>query len=242
MQLDLSLAFDTLDTSTLLWRLRFSHAISGPSLNWVSSYLVCRSQSVRVGQKQSQSIACEYGVPQWSVLGPLLFSLYVSLLAKVISSSEINQTQHADDTQLYIALNDVNSIPQLSVCFRAVQHWLDLYSLSMNPDKTEAVVIGTGARQRMEDPVNAVDLGCSSVSPASSVRSLGVTVDNTLSFKEYVDNVCKSCTFHILALRHIRRHISEDAAETIACSMIGGRLDCCSSVLHRTSVSTYDVR
>jgi hypothetical protein len=107
----------------------------------------------------------------------------------------------------------------------------------MNPDKTEAVVIGTGARQRMEGLVNTVDLGCASVSPASSVRSLGVTVDNTLSFNEHVDNVCKSCTFHILALRHIRRHISEDAAKTIACSMIGGRLDHCNSVLYHMSVS-----
>jgi hypothetical protein len=237
LQLDLSSAFDTLDISTLLRRLRFSYGISGPALNWISSYLVCRSQSVRVGQKQSQSIACEYGVPQGSVLGPLLFSLYVSPLAKVISSFEVNQTQYADDTQLYIALNDVNSIPRLSVCFRAVQHWLDLNGLSMNPDKTEAVVIGTGARQRTEGPVNTVDLGCASVSPASSVRSLGVTVDDTLSFNDHVDNVCKSCTFHIRALRHIRRHISEDAAKTIACSMIGGRLDYCNSVLYRTSVS-----
>jgi hypothetical protein len=109
--------------------------------------------------------------------------------------------------------------------------------LSMNPDKTEAVVIGTGERQRTEGPVNTVDLDYASVSPASSVRSLGVTVDDTLSFNDHVDNVCKSCTFHVRALRHIRRHISEDAAETIACSMIGGRLDYCNSVLYLSSVS-----
>jgi len=87
----------------------------------------------------------------------------------------------------------------------------------MNPDKTEAIVIGTSARKRMEGLVNTVDLGCVSVSPVSNFRSLEVTIDDTLSFNEHVDNVCKSCKFNIRALRHIRRHISEDAAKTIAC-------------------------
>jgi len=76
----------------------------------------------------------------------------------------------------------------------------------------------------MEGLVNTVDLGCVSVSPVSNVQSLGVTIDDTLSFNEHVDNVCKSCNFHILALRHIRRHISEDEAKTIACSMVNGLL------------------
>ena len=108
LQLDLSSAFDTLDTSTLLRRLRFTYGISDPALNWVSSYLVCRSQSVRVGQKQSSSIVCEYGVPQGSVLEPLLFTLYISPLARVIDSFGVNHAQFADDTQLYIAFKDDN--------------------------------------------------------------------------------------------------------------------------------------
>jgi hypothetical protein len=104
----------------------------------------------------------------------------------------------------------------------------------MNPDKTEAIVIGTSARKRMEGLVNTVDLGCVSVSP---VRSLGVAIDDTLSFDEHVDNVCKSCNFYIRALRHMRRHISEDAAQTIGCSMVNGRLDYCDFVPYRTSSS-----
>jgi hypothetical protein len=110
----------------------------------------------------------------------------------------------------------------------------------MNPDKTEAIVIGTSTRKRVEGSVNTIDLGYVSVSPASNVRSLGVTIDDTLSFNEHVDNVCKSCNFHIRALRHIRRLISEDAAKTIACSMVNGRLDYCNSLLHRTSSSNIN--
>jgi hypothetical protein len=95
----------------------------------------------------------------------------------------------------------------------------------MNPNKTEAIVIDTSAPQRLEGLIRTVDLGCVSVRPASSVRSLGVAIYDTLSFNEHVDSVCKSCNFHIRALRHIRHYISEDAANTIACSMVDGRLD-----------------
>ena len=102
LQLDLASAFDTLDTITLLRRLRFTFGISGQALNWVSSYLVRRCQSVPVGEKQSSIISCEYGVPQGSVCGPLLFTLYVSPVATVINSFGVSQ--YADDTQLYVAL------------------------------------------------------------------------------------------------------------------------------------------
>jgi len=92
----------------------------------------------------------------------------------------------------------------------------------------------------MEGLVDTVALGCVSISPVSNVRSLGVTIDDRLSFNEHVDNVCKLCNFHIRAPRHIRRHISEDVAKTIACSMVNRPLDYCNSLLHRTSSSNIN--
>ena len=95
---------------------------------------------------------------------PLLFTLYISPLAKVISRFWVNHAQLADDAQLYIALKDDNSTPRPSECLAFVrlnsQHWLDINGLSMNPDKTEAIVIGTSTRNPMEGLVNTVDLGC----------------------------------------------------------------------------------
>jgi len=101
IQLDLTAAFDTIDISTLLCRLRYSFGISGPALNWISSYVVGRTQFVRIGQEQSPRTDCEYGVPQGSVLWPLLFILYILPVASVISSFGIDHAQYADDTQLY---------------------------------------------------------------------------------------------------------------------------------------------
>jgi len=88
----------------------------------------------------------------------------------------------------------------------------------MNPDKTEA--IGTSARQRADSTTSTLDLQTVSVKPAASVRSLGVAIDNTLSFDVHVHNVCKTSYFRLRALRHIQNNISEDMAKSIACSMI----------------------
>jgi len=107
----------------------------------------------------------------------------------------------------------------------------------LNPDKSEAIVIGTSARQRVEGAVNAVSLGASSIAVSGSVRSLGVTIDSTLSFNTHVNEVCKSAHHHIRALRHIRKCISDEDAKQIAVSMVSARLDYCNSILYKTSQS-----
>ena len=122
------------------------------------------------------------------------------------------------------------------VCYKTVHiivhtHIIDFY-YQVNPEfskKTDcrfeiSIVIGTGARQRAEGSAGTLDLKCVSIKLATSVRSLGVRIDNTLSFNEHVDSVCKSSHFHLRALRHIRRHILADTAKTIACSMVDGQV------------------
>ena len=96
-------------------------------------------------------------------------------------------------------------------------------------------VIRTGARQRSEGILQTIDLGDVQIQPSNSVKSLGVTIDSTLSFDAHVDNVCKAAYFHIRALRHVR--IPESVALTIASSMVGARLDYCNAVLYGTSKS-----
>jgi len=161
----------------------------------------------------------------------------MSPVAHVIGSFAVNHTQYADDTQLYVALSDEKSIPTLTDCFHAVHHWLDLNGLSLNPDKTEAIVIGTAARHRTEGNISVIDLKDVTVPVTNTVKSLGVIIDSTLSFNEHVNSMCQSSHFHLRALRHIRKLVSEETAMTVASAMVQGRLDYCNSVLHLTSAA-----
>ena len=84
--LDLSAAFDTIEHNILIERLRSVFGVTGTALRWVETYLSKREQYVMTGEERSASPHCEYGVPQGSVLGPFLFSVYVSPITDVITS------------------------------------------------------------------------------------------------------------------------------------------------------------
>ena len=97
-------AFDTLEHETLLARLRNSYGLDGSALSWITTYLQDRSQWIKYDDVVSQSTKCEFGVPQGSVLGPILFSLFVAPIADLIFSHGLSFHQFADDTQLYVSV------------------------------------------------------------------------------------------------------------------------------------------
>ena len=125
--LDLSAAFDTIDHSILLSRLHETFGISNKALSWFESYLSGRTQTVSVNGILSSPTSLDCGVPQGSVLGPVLFSLYTTPLADIIRRHNINHHCYADDTQLYNSETpqNINSILQItSECFLDIQSWM----------------------------------------------------------------------------------------------------------------------
>ena len=103
--LDLSAAFDTFDHGILLQRLHTSYHINGLALDWFRSYLTGRHESVLYGRDTTSAALVEYGVPQGSMLGPLLFVLYTSDGPRVINECGLLSVVYADDTQIYIQVN-----------------------------------------------------------------------------------------------------------------------------------------
>ena len=238
--LDLSAAFDTLDIDTLIRRLQWTFGIDGSALDWIWSYLTDRSQFVHVGENKSGKVACEFGVPQGSVLGPILFTLYVAPVANVITSYDVCHLQYADDTQLYIALKNEDSIAKLQNCANDVYNWFAQNGLMLNPEKSEAILLGTGARLRHEQPIFSISFAGSDVDIRDSVKSLGVTIDSGLTFNEHVNYICKTLAYHIRSLRHIRKFIDNDAAMSVATALVGARVDYCNSLLYGTSKRNID--
>ena len=119
--------------------------LSSIALDWIRSYLCDRKQYVKIGQHSSGLFDCCSGVPQGSVLGPLLFAAYVSPVGSVIESFGVRHQQYADDTQTYLSMRPKDSAHGLDVlksCSPAVLEWYLTNNLLLNADKSQAIVLG----------------------------------------------------------------------------------------------------
>ena len=152
--LDLSAAFDTVDHSILLSRLHDRFGVNGTAAAWFESYLTSRTQFVRVNDCRSTQRSLERGVPQGSVVGPLLYLLYASPIADIIKFHKLQYHLYADDTRLYISLRTDRSYDlslakrRVECCVNDIDCWMVNNGLKLNQDKTELVLISSKFRCR----------------------------------------------------------------------------------------------
>ena len=239
--LDLSAAFDTINYRILLDRLHSDFGIDGLALLWLRSYLSNRSQYVKLGDHTSPSAALLAGVPQGSVLGPLLFTTYTSPLSDIVKNFDVSFHQYADDTSLYSVLSNHSVSEQLDnlhKCTDAINDWHLVNFLQLNPQKSEVMFIGTPTHLKNLSPPSSINIaGTTLPSSSTTLKLLGVTFDSQLSFKQHAISVIKSCNHLIWAIRHIRPFLSVDTTSALARSMVLSRLDYCNSLLYGTSAS-----
>ena len=147
--LDLSATFDTLDHAILLKRLESTFGISGIALSWFESYLSDRTQSVVVDGLMSTPILLVFGVPQGSVLGPVLFTLYSQPLSDVIARHSCDYHKHADDTEISDSAppSDFTSAQSnIQSCISDTLSWMQSNKLKLNTEKTEMMLVGSSVR------------------------------------------------------------------------------------------------
>ena len=233
--LDLSAAFDVIDHGALLERLQKEAGIAGLALQWFRSYLNDRTQRIVVGTESSSEFSLECGVPQGSVLGPILFSLYTAQLGRIIEKHGVSRKMFADDTELYhkfrpddaSLLEAVNTVER---CCAEVKSWMLTNRLKLNDEKTEARLCGSKSSLGKVS-LSQIQVGQAHIPLYNSVRNLGLYVDSQLTLSEHVNFLAKSCYFHIRTLGRLRPQLDQKTANTVAVSLIISRLDYCNSCL-----------
>ena len=170
--LDLSAAFDTIDHFILLERLQTSFCIDGLPLKWVKSYLSNKHQRVKIDNNLSNVLPILYGVPQGSVLGPLLFSMYIYPLTDVIDDHKLFYHVNADDTQLYCSSSSdqIDSLlDKTSTSADAINLWMSANKLKINNEKIEILLCGTNAKPKSVRP-NSLEIGNNIIDFATKVK------------------------------------------------------------------------
>ena len=229
--LDLSAAFDTVDHSILLTRLEHLIGIKGLALDWFRSYLSDRSQRVLYNNSMSDSSSVKFGVPQGSVLGPILFCLYMTPLGNIFRKSGIEYHCYADDTQIYIPISatDPSNIHNLEICLIEVKQWMNSSFLLLNSAKSELLLIGPAKHTHIFNNITLNLEGCS-ITHKPTVRNLGVIFDTSLSFSHHIKNITKSAFFHLRNIAKIRQILSTPDAETLVHAFITSRIDYCNAL------------
>jgi len=138
----MSAAFDTVDHAILLDRLHTSFGISGTVLSWIESFVTGRTQAVHMGEDRSTTTAVVCGVPQSSILGPLLFLLYPADVLKIVQHHGLMGHSYADDTSIYL-YTDANlcsaQLRIVSACIDGINKWMSSKRLKLNADKTQFI-------------------------------------------------------------------------------------------------------
>ena len=230
--LDLSAAFDTIDHQILLQRLEDVIGIKGTALSWFKSYLSDRFQFVHVNNVSSMRTEVRYGVPQGSVLGPILFTLYMLPLGNIIRKHSINFHCYADDTQLYLSMkpDETNQLAKLQACLKDLKTWMTCNFLLLNSDKTEVIVVGPEhLRNTLCNDIATLD--GFTLASSTTVKNLGVIFDQDLSFNSHIKQMSRTAFFHLRNIAKIRHILSLKDAEKIIHAFVTSRLDYCNSLL-----------
>ena len=240
--LDVSAAFDTVDHDILLQRLATSFGITGIAYKWFQSFVTGRFHAVCYGDTTTPSRLVRSGVPQGSVLGPILYVLYTADVIDIVESLGLGVHLYADDTQLYASGPSIQSLDIAGRVLKAVdlvRSWMSSNRLRLNPDKTQFSWFGT--RQQL---ANRDMLRLSEISPAlvseEPVRDLGVLLDSEMTLEAHVAGLCRSCFYQLRRLRIIRHSLSRAAVSTLVHAFICNRIDYCNAALFGASAHLLD--
>ena len=230
--LDLRKALDTVDHGIMLDKLQ---AMGVSNTSWFKSYLSDRFQCVDVDGVRSSFLGVTCGVPQGSILGPLLFLVYINDMHRSVTC---RLSLYADDSALIFSHSDHAVIAErLSIELSSCQKWLIDNRLSLHVGKTECIIFGSG--RRLKETGNfAVSCDGMSVDQVAKVKYLGVTLDQAFKFSEHVTGLINRCAGRVGFLYRNSSFLDFECRKIMCNSLIQPYLDYCCSTWY-SSISKH---
>ena len=218
VSVDFKKAFDLVDHQLLLRKLRL-YRLSDSALSWFQSYITDRHQFVTIHGERSDSLKIKQGVPQGSVLGPILFLLFVNDMPLHLSSSSADI--FADDTTITVSahyLNIQSLTDDLNKDLEVVGEWPSNNKMLINADKTKSLLV-TGKRIAKKlhgdvTPCLNLKIKNSEILEVSNLKLLGLTYDRNMTIEPHIDQLCKKLSKRLGLLKHISPYLKKRQRET----------------------------
>lgn len=243
MLLDLSAAFDTVDQIKLLKILHDEIGIQGMALDWFKSYLLNRTQKVKVGDAYSREEQLDYGVAQGSVLGPILFNIYTRSFPNKVESIGFEVEGFADDHQLWKQFSPIFQVKalgdNLDKCFKAISSWMNEFFLRLNSSKTKILVVAPPSVKH-DIHINGTFIDGKCIRFVDSAKNLGIVLDTELSFNIQISKLVSSCFHTIRNISRIKKFLDEGQLKTLVSTLIFSKLDYCNALYYGLNTQLID--
>jgi ribonuclease P/MRP protein subunit RPP40 len=225
---DLRKAFDLVDTDVLLQKLSL-YQCDPVTLKWFKSYLQGREQCVLFKGHLSSTKSVTHGVPQGSILGPLLFVTFMNDLPLYVDSP---LDMYADDSTLYVTGESIEELEsKINADLQHVQQWCQTNKMAINADKTKVMLVTTHQKQtKLPSSVINVHLNDTLLENVNAEKLLGVVIDKHLSWKDHINKTAKTISRNIALLRRIRKYLPHKTRITFYKSFIQPHVDYCNTI------------
>ena len=224
--MDLSKAFDCLPHDLLIVKLKH-YGVTDSSLNLISSYLTNRKQCVKLGHFKSDFESIYKGVPQGSILGPVLFNIFINDIFYFTEKS--NLYNYADDNTISYASDDPNEVKSvLEKESLVLIKWFTDNQMQANPEKFQAIAMG----QKSKKHEFSFSLPGANIKCEEEVKLLGVTIDFQLNFKSHVSIICKKASRQLNVLKRIGKYLCKLGKLNIYHSFIMSNFNFCPLTWH----------